>query len=42
MDDAPLHLTAGIDCTDGLHKPVQSVHAEQVNILAAFQMLCIT
>ena len=32
MDDAPLHLTAGIDCTDGLHKPVQSVHAEQVNI----------
>ena len=25
-------LAVGIDCPDGFHKPVQTVHTEQVNI----------
>ena len=32
MDDAPLHLAVGIDRPDGLHKPFQSVHTEQIDV----------
>ena len=32
MDDAPLHLAVGIDRPDGLHKALQPVHTEQIDI----------
>ena len=32
MDDAPLHLAAGIDCPNGFHEAFQTVHTEQINI----------
>ena len=32
MDDAPLHLTVRIDRPDGLHKPFQTVHTEQIDV----------
>ena len=32
MDDAPLHLAAGIDCPNGFHEALQAVHAEQIHI----------
>ena len=41
MDDAALNLCLGIRCRDSLSKTIETVHAEQVNILysAAFQII---
>ena len=32
MDDTPLYLAVGIDRPDGLHKPFQTIHTEQIDI----------
>ena len=32
MDDAPLHLAAGIDRPNSFHEAFQTVHTEQINI----------
>ena len=32
MDDAPLHLAVGIDRANGLHKTLQAIHTEQIDV----------